>query len=548
MPASFLTPVALDRDAFMRQLIASLGHLNEGILGSEVAGGYITNVGLSMGAAMEAEYKRFWGIDRPFTVDEYAHVIVDLKQKIQGNFSLIGSGEDYVEVETTSCPFEDFVKQSPSLCFMTSSVFGGIAARNFGYAKVVLHKRIALGDPGCHVTVHLKPTDAAKAAVGREYFPEADLASPDIAEQLHLMERLKELRGHLERSTIQWDALVDASPGAILVVDTDGHIAVANSAWRELAGVEGAELIGGRAVEIAVDDEADGVQDALKRVLSGERLATEVRVKHRVAAGATTMMSGGPLRSDSGQIYGAILLFHDISERVEVERMKEEFLHASSHELRTPITTIKGLTQYLLKAIERDQLEPADLADRLRRIQHEADRLVMLGGDLADAIGMRGSGKMRLKREVSDLTALVREAIAEERSSTSPPRYEVDAPSTPMTASIDPQRITQILDNMLSNAEKYSPDGGTIRVQLQESHDAVEVQVSDEGIGIPADQLEEIFQPFVRGTNAASLNFPGTGLGLYIARAIAEAHGGVLLVESKERGGSTFTLRLPREA
>src|SRR5579859_1263142 len=109
----FTTPITLDRDTFMRQLISSLGHLNEGILGSDVAGAYIMNVGLSMSAAIEAEYKQFWGIDRPFTLDEYAHVIVDLKQKIHGNFSLVSKDPAKVVVQTTSCPFDDFVRPSP---------------------------------------------------------------------------------------------------------------------------------------------------------------------------------------------------------------------------------------------------------------------------------------------------------------------------------------------------------------------------------------------------------------------------------------------------
>lgn len=165
---AFETPVALDRDRFMRGLVASLGHLNEGLLGSDVAGAYIMNVGLSMGAAIEREYKRYWGIERPFTLDEYAHVIVDLKQTIDGNFSHVSTSPEKVVVRTTSCPFEEFVRQSPSLCFMTSSVFGGIAARNFGYAKVVLHQRIAPGDLGCHVTVSLQRTPEAQAAIGRD--------------------------------------------------------------------------------------------------------------------------------------------------------------------------------------------------------------------------------------------------------------------------------------------------------------------------------------------------------------------------------------------
>src|ERR1700743_3042728 len=120
----FRTPIVLDRDLFLRRLIASLGHLNEGILGSDLTGAYIMNVGLSMGAAIEEEYKQFWNIDRSFTLDEYAHVIVDLKQKIQGNFSLVSKDATKVVVRTTSCPFDALVRQSPSLCFMTSSVFG----------------------------------------------------------------------------------------------------------------------------------------------------------------------------------------------------------------------------------------------------------------------------------------------------------------------------------------------------------------------------------------------------------------------------------------
>src|ERR1051326_2245535 len=128
----FHTPIPLDRDVFMRHLVTSLGFLNESILGSDLAGAYVMNVGLSMGAAIEAQYKQYWGLERPFTLEEYAHVIVDLKRKIQGNFSLVSQDPAKVVVRTTSCPFDALVRQSPSLCFMTSSVFGGIAARNFG--------------------------------------------------------------------------------------------------------------------------------------------------------------------------------------------------------------------------------------------------------------------------------------------------------------------------------------------------------------------------------------------------------------------------------
>jgi len=547
MSASPQSSVVLDRDAFMRQLISSLGHLNEGILGSEIAGGYITNVGLSMGAAIEAEYKRALDIEGPFSVEQYAHVIVDLKQKIQGNFSLLRATPDYVEVETDSCPFGDFVQHSPSLCFMTSSVFGGIAARNFGYAKVVLHKRIALGDSGCHVTVHLKPTEAAKEAIGREYFPDADLASPDIAEQLRLMERMRELKTRLEQTTLQWDALVDASPSAILVVDLDGRIAFANSSWRDLAGIEGSELEGQSLTDVATEDAAAALEEGLAHIRRGGRvLGQEVAIRHRIGASRTASVSGSPLHSDGGEAYGALFLFHDITDRVALERMREEFLHASSHELSTPITTIRGMTQFLLKAVESEQISTADLADRLRHIQREADRLILLGNDLSDAIGMRSIGRMRLNRANTDLAELVQEVLREERHHSPLIETILTVPDAPAVAFVDARRVTQILDNLISNAHKYTPDGGKVRVTVQATPDYSEVEVQDEGVGIPTEDLGQIFEPFVRASNASSLNFPGTGLGLYIARSIAEAHGGSIAVDSRLGHGSTFTLRLPR--
>lgn len=538
--------VVLDRDSFMRQLISSLGHLNEGILGSEIAGGYIVNVGLSMGAAIEAEYKRVLGVDGAFSLDQYAHVIVDLKQKIQGNFRLLRATEDYVEVETDSCPFGDLVQHSPSLCFMTSSVFGGIAARNFGYAKVVLHKRIALGDSGCHVTVHLRQTEAAKASIGREYFPDADRASPDIAEQLQLMERMSRLKQRLERTTLQWEALVDASPGAILVVDLDGRIAFANSGWRELAGIEGGELTGQLLTDVAVREARSSLDEALTLIRDGHRvLGNEVVLAHRIGANRTASVSGSRLHGENGEAYGALFLFQDITDRVALDRMREEFLHASSHELSTPLTTISGMTQFLLRALEAEQISPADLADRLRHIQREADRLILLGNDLSDAISMRSSGRMRLERQDADLIELARDAIHEERLHSQSVRATLAAPDAPMVVFVDRRRIAQILDNLIANAQKYTTSGSDVRVSVRSADDYAEVEIKDEGIGIPPEDLERIFDPFVRASNASSLNFPGTGLGLYIARSIAEAHGGSISVESRLGQGSTFTLRLP---
>jgi PAS domain S-box-containing protein len=545
----FETPIALDRDSFMRRLIAGLGHLNEGILGSDVAGAYVMNVGLSMGAAIEAEYKRHWGIDRPFTLDEYAHVIVDLKQRIMGNFSLLSSDDEKVVVRTTSCPFDEFVRQSPSLCFMTSSVFGGIAARNFGYGKTVLHKRIALGDPGCLVTVYLRRTPAAEAAVGREYVPDIDRASPDIAEQLRLMDSVRHLRRQLGATSSRWEEVVHGAAEAICVIAPEGDIVFANARWRDVLGVEGEELVGGALARIVHPDDLVALRAELETVLAGTRaLGHGCRLQHRDGAWRDVSMSAGPVRDEAQRVIGVLAIVRDVTEERETQRLKDALLSTASHELRTPVTTIKGLTQLLLRSLERGQIAPEELVRRLRTIQREADRLALLGADLSDVARLR-VGKLAAKRERHDLQAIVDECITRRRELlTDDARHQIVVqrpPAPALPVSVERARLEQVLTNLLDNAVKYSPDGGTITVTTEVVGSTARVQVADQGIGIPRQDLANVFTAFFRGSNASARHFVGLGLGLHLCKAIVEAHGGQISVESVEGRGTTVAVSLP---
>lgn len=532
----------------MRTLIASLGHINEGVLGSDIAGAYITNVGLSMGAAIESEYKRFWGIDRPFTVDEYAHVIVDLKQKIHGNFSLLSSDQDKVVVTTTSCPFEDLVQQSPSLCFMTSSVFGGIAARNFGYAKVALEKRIALGDPGCHVVVHLRPTPDSAIALGREYFPDADLASPDIRQQLLLMDRVRELRERLDSTSQQWEELARAASDAVCVVDHRGRIVFANAAWRTLVGAEGGELFDESISTLGIPEDADRLAKVAAEATSGQRaLGIEVRLRHRDGSARLASVSAGPLKDDRGQGVGALLVFHDMTARQELDRVKNEFLHATSHELRTPVTTIKGLAETMLRRLDRGvPMDDDRLRTHLEIIRHEADRLALVASDLSQSIDMQSGRPIRLRLVSVDIGELVRDC-AEARIATSPRAADLTVKvSQSIEVTCDRVRIAQVLDNLLDNAFKYSEAGTPITVEVGASGDEAVIRVDDEGIGIPTDERDQVFEAFHRAFNVSSEYFEGMGLGLYLCATIVKAHGGTLTVAPKDVAGTTMEIRLPR--
>lgn len=532
----------------MRRLITGLGHLNEAILGSDLAGAYIMNVGLSMGAAIEAEYKQFWGIERPFTLDEYAHVIVDLKQKIQGNFSIVSIAPEAVVVRTTSCPFDAFVRQSPSLCFMTSSVFGGIAARNFGWSKVVLHKRIALGDPGCYVTVHLQRTPEAEAAVGREYSPDADQASPDIAEQLRLMDSVRQLRRRLGETSSQWTEVVDGAAEAIAVVDHDRRTSFANARWRDILGIEGGEFVGGQLVYQIHPDDQEAATAAFTQALGGERIrGCPWRMRHRDGSYRDLLGSIGPLRDDDGRIIGALLIARDMTAEHEAQRLKDDFVSAASHELRTPVTTIRALTDIMLRAVDRGAtLDPDQLTRRLEIIRQQADRLTRLSTDLIDATQLQ-AGRLAVRRDPEDLIAAVEASVRQRRDlleGNDRHRIALTHPPAPVFVALDRMRVEQVLDNLLDNAVKYSPAGGLVRVNVAVDQQAARVSISDDGIGVPAEDLPHLFEPFYRGANAPTHGFSGLGLGLYVSKALIEAHGGDIVVASDGRG-TTFTLVLP---
>lgn len=551
-PAEFETPITLDRDSFMRRLVSSLGHLNEGLLGSDVAGAYILNVGLSMGAAIEAEYKRYWRLDRALTVDEYAHVIVDLEQKIHGRFSLVSKEPEKVIVQTSACPFDAYVRQSPSLCFMTSSLFGGIAARNFGYAKVVLHRRIALGDPNCYVTIHLQRNAEARAGVGREYFPEFDRASPDIAQQLRLMENARRLRRELGNVTSRWEEVVRGAADAIWVLSPDGRVAYANARWREVLGYEGDELVGGEAERLAHPNDLRRARDLRQRSLKGERISgAALRLRSREGAWRDVLVSVGPLHGDDAQVHGSLWIAHDVTDEREVQRLKDHYMSTASHELRTPVTTIKILTDLLLRTLKsRAPLDAAEFARRIELIQREADRLSALGTDLLEA-SLLQTGRMALKRERYDLNEIVEAAVERFRLMVEHDgRHTLAQYLAPhaIPVSVARTRIEHVIGSLLENAITFSPAGGEVAISTELRDDLARVRVTDQGIGIPAAELPHLFSPFYRATNADSRHLGGIGLGLYLSRGVLDSHGGALSVTSTEGEGATFTLELPAEA
>lgn len=229
--------------------------------------------------------------------------------------------------------------------------------------------------------------------------------------------------------------------------------------------------------------------------------------------------------------------------REEATRLKDDFLSAAAHDLKTPLTAVIAQAQLMERRARRDPAAPTDLRG-IGRIVQDAQRLRHLVTELLD-VGRVEQGKLLDKREEVDLVALVRSAC--DRQNQISPRHEcrVELPEQ-LVGSFDPVRIAQLVDNLLENAVKYSPEGGPIEVRVWRERDVVRLTVTDRGIGIPGDDLAHLFDRFHRGANVDDRRFSGMGLGLFICRGIAEQHDGRLWACSPGPGhGSTFHVELP---
>jgi PAS domain S-box-containing protein len=228
----------------------------------------------------------------------------------------------------------------------------------------------------------------------------------------------------------------------------------------------------------------------------------------------------------------------------QVDRLKDEFVALVSHELRTPLTSIRGYLELMI--------EDTNLTDEqshfMQTIDRNAVRLQRVVGDLL-FLAQVEAGKLSLEHEQVDVNDVVADALEAARPSARRKSIELIAETAPLPSITgDRARIAQVLDNFVSNAIKFTPAGGRVLVTTTAGADAIDVEVTDTGVGVPADELPRLFQRFFRTHAATAQAIPGTGLGLAIAKAIVEAHGGGIEVESEEGAGTTFKFTLPAAA
>jgi len=379
---------------------------------------------------------------------------------------------------------------------------------------------------------------------------EVEVAARKLAEE-RLRRSERELRDFFENATegLHW-------------VGEDGRILWANRAEYELLGYTADEYIGRPITDFHADPEV--IADILRRLSAGEELhGYEARLRARDGSIKHVLINSNVYRED-GRFVHTRWFTRDITERTRAAheresllareqdaravaeaalRLRDAFLSIASHELRTPIATLKGHAQVALRRLERTgQLEPERAAEALRTIARQSDKLNRLLGHLLD-ISRLEAGKLTLEPRPTDISALAGQVVADARARDD--RHDIALAAPPrLEAEIDPLRLEQVLVNLLDNAIKYSPNGGAIEVAVSRAAaDALEISVRDRGLGVPPEKRARIFERFYQAHGEGHRS--GLGLGLYISGQIIELHGGEIRAVFPPDGGSRFVVRLP---
>ncbi len=319
----------------------------------------------------------------------------------------------------------------------------------------------------------------------------------------------------------------------IVAVDREGKVVLWNRSAEQITGVPAAAALGRTPVEVLQRELASEDERSSERLVAVQRGADEVWLS----------LTEAVMHDPVGAVSGRIFAFRDVSAERIVEDMKSTFVSTVSHQLRAPLTSIYGFAETLLR---RDVLFGEEERQTfLGYIASEAQRLTSLVDTLLSVARLE-AGDLQVELVPTDVRTVVSEVVGNVRQTeaVNGHRFVLDLPDEPLAASADREKLGQILANLLDNAVKFSPNGGTVTVEARRRSDHVEVRVVDEGLGIPEAERDLIFTKFHRADSSVR-GAGGVGVGLFIVHGLLAAMGGRIWVDSAEGGGSSFTFELP---
>ena len=375
-----------------------------------------------------------------------------------------------------------------------------------------------------------------------------------FADQAAIAVNNAQLYGEINQEHERLEAIVNSSGDGVFILNPDLTFQQANIAFERMTGWRKEDVVDLPKADIIVWDklESPGLEAALEAGWAQSRSASarpdtiyvEGDLLRRDGMTISIGITYAPLLTEDGRLASIIANMRDISNFRKAQEMQSVFISTVHHELRTPIAIIKGYASTL----GRDDVEwdRSVVLEKLAIIEDEADRLTDLVEDLLTASKIQAARELRLNRADTDLRALATRSAARLESQTNH-RIVLSFPDNFPLIHGDEARLRQVIDNLLTNAIKYSPEDKTITVGGRFTQRSVTVFVRDQGAGIAKDQLERVFDRFYRIDDKLTRRTQGTGLGLYLAKAIVEAHGGEIALKSQVGSGSTFYFTIPRE-
>jgi PAS domain S-box-containing protein len=366
---------------------------------------------------------------------------------------------------------------------------------------------------------------------------------------LPLMTELKNVTASLEQARSEMHAMLNATSEAMMLLSPSGNMMWLNRAFERFFALDTSEVSG--SLFHSLKSHWDKVFEDSNRFNHVIKLMDE----KSDAAGRETVFQiwpqkreieiySAPVVNANQENLGHLFVFRDVTREREVERLKSEFVSLVSHEFRTPLTSIRGYTEMMLDG-DIGELSNEE-RDFLNTILRNATHLTEIVNDLL-VVSRLEAGAIKLNLTSVDMSELIKEAIDLLRPQFNDKKQKIktDISQGLPILEADSQRINQILVNLLSNAHKYTPEGGSISVSLHHDSNWVRVDVRDSGIGLSKEEKEKLFTKFYRAENPETTKAGGTGLGLWITRSLVNMHGGEISVTSQPGKGSTFIFTLP---
>jgi signal transduction histidine kinase len=409
-----------------------------------------------------------------------------------------------------------------------SNVFGGVSAFSYAVYFVVVFVWVGLTQPPltsywlvppavlAYVLPFLLADEPPTAAVSSVTVavPVCVLVGEVLARSVRRLERG---RAAVVAQREHEQALVDVLADGVLVLDDDGVVLSCNRSAADLLGVP-CEQLTGAPVPLPVGPPATPVQ---------------------AQVGGRWVETVASVLPETGE---RVVAVRDVSRQHALDEAKDLFLATTSHELRTPLTAVKGYVHILQR--RWDQLSDEARLSALRTIAERTDALVLLTDHLL--LGARaGASRHSGTSEPFDLGRAVAAAADTYRDLSRRHRIELDLPTSPVTALGDPSSVPHVVGQLVENAVKYSPNGGTVTVRVSAAGSCAVVEVMDEGIGIPAGSEQDLFTPFFQAGKTNTREYGGVGLGLYIVRQLVEGQGGSVRASNRPQGGTTMSISLP---